>query len=551
MANDLIKLVGFTFTAYVIASGWRTFKDDNLIRKMNEIWNNQIEVEYTGDETEEEKLQIRKAALEKDPTYRELRTKLENLYKRYGDEQECIDGHLPWNLIKDWKDWAKDETNKLPDIDDAFAGWIEEQDDILSIYRGKIEKIDLSVQYKLKTTAFRDFRRKVRVGNLSIVDYGEILRKEGDTDDKNIRIVYTHEYINYFANDLEKIDNSIQPTIEITDKGIVLTKIINIYQDSFDVLQPPDLSSETETIQKGFIFKDDPNRTEDDFYKAALAASTTNSTRTGITLEYAKTHNPSKNAVSFFQSENYYNAHSADFINTYKDILRGDRPNTLQIAFALWCRDMYYNTSENIFDSGELNQIKQFFDNSFGGKFSMETNTIIRVNNCEFADRTTKSTYTDFVLNSVDWPEDPCDIEKVLDKLPSVGGNVKGPTGKVMSKKELEKQKKLIFDGEKDLPEIKEGNISAEEDTTCTVYDWTSIQEYSKEELEELEGQDVSQSSSDKGISVSRDQRKYSASKAIAVSLLKNCIKKEEPIPSELLQLAGIEVGYFEEGPEI
>ena len=58
---------------YGIAAIIRTQEDDNIRKKINEIWKDQIEIELTGEETEEEIMEKRRQELEQDPRYQELK----------------------------------------------------------------------------------------------------------------------------------------------------------------------------------------------------------------------------------------------------------------------------------------------------------------------------------------------------------------------------------------------------------------------------------------------------------------------------------------------
>lgn len=526
MGKDLIKLMAFL---YVVTAIVRTQKDDNIRKEINEIWNNQTEIELTGDETEEQEMEKRKQALEKNTRYQELKKDLEKTYRYTGDLQENIHGIFPFSTIVDLHDWVKDETSTLPENDIIATGWTEVQDDIVSTYEGKLEDINYEVKYKQHMLAARDFRRIVRTKNLNIIDYGDMLRKEGDLENKDIRIVCTYDYTNYYANDKDKIDTSCPVDIEVTDKGVKLTKTIKVYQDSFKAIPSPNVDSEIEKVQFGFIFNDDPLRTYDEFCQVARSAANTNSNRTGTTYEYAKTHNKSKNAVSYFQSDNYYNQHKDSFIDTDNKMIKANNKDAVQTAFALWAREIYLNSNSTIFDPDELKKIRTAYNNTFEGDFSIQSEIIVEVGNCNYEDRNDQTNYKEVNLSKIDWPDNLQDIKEIRDKLPSVGGKAKKKDSKIISESELEKKKQEIISGNADLPEINDGEISGEEEKEYTIYDWNSIEEDLETTKEEEKEEDVGINTNNmKTLSLSNQkQKKYTASKDIPYFLSEDFQSKD------------------------
>ena len=512
--------------AKVVAICWiaRTAADDLIRANINEIWNNQTDIELTGEENEEEEIEKRTQALEDNKDYKNLKNGLNILYNITGDKQENYDSKVPLLgpivefVAKDWWDPVKDETKTSPKKETIPTSWEEKQDDILSIYEGKIEKLNYEVKYKQHMLAVRDIRRIVRANSLSVANQGDMFSKEGDTDDKDIRIVYTYDYTNYYANDRDKIDTSSSAKMEKTDKGIKLTKTITVYQDSFKAVPSPNVDSEIDKVQFGFIFEEDPSRTEEEFNQTARKATYyRDPSKRSESYEHAKTHNSSKNAVSYFQSEKYFNEHKDMFINSENTMIKANNKDAVQTAFALWCYDIYNESNDTI--SEELKEID--------GDLPVTTEIIVRVGNCNYEDKNEETTYEEVKLSTIDWPENVQDIKKVRDKLPSVGGEKKKNDSEIISESELKKKKQEVISGDADLPKINDGEISAEEERNYTIYDWKSIEEDLEEEKEkekekekeqeEAEGEEVGLDTNNKRqlcLSKQNDM-KYTASKGI------------------------------------
>lgn len=468
---------------YGVAAIIRTQEDDKIRKQINEIWNNQIEIELTGEETEEEIMEKRRQELEQDPRYQELKKELDDLYNTWGDSNDKINGKIPFGqwIRLDVNDWVEDETDKSPKKETIATSWTEKKEDILTIFEGEIKKVNISIKYVQDMTFVRYFSDIVRANDLNVADYGEMMNKQGDVEDKDIRIVYTYDCKMNYENDEEKIDTSTPAKIEKTDKGFKITKTIKVYQDSFKAEATPNLDSETDTVQFGFIFEEDPLKTKKEFEQEARNAMTTYGTiNVKKSYEYAKTHNRSKNACSYYQSEEYFDEHKDDFLDTDKVMLKAHDKDGAQTALTFFCYDIY-----NEFNNRISEEIKEKY-----GDVPVDVDIILRAYDCNFEDRTDETKYEEVNLSKIDWPENLEDIKNIRNELPSVGGEKRENEFKIINASELKKIKEKVFSGDDELPQLEEGETSAQEEKWYLLYDWEKIEKEIEEESEEEQEQE-------------------------------------------------------------
>ena len=454
---------------------------DGLGHKLKNAAYDQV-IEQLTENERNDKDKIR-AELEKNEAYK-LGVEIEGWHDAIGekknpkpgfqDEQQGIFGGILGQL--DFFDLFPDKTiMEKPVSTDNGKEVI--QDTTVAVFKGKVTQTNFSVKHEQEMTGILDFRR-VENYYRETPQIGEIEKQKYRVGTNEVRVLKTYPYINLYGSYPDKIEIEGDDKVEKTDDTVTISSTIKVYQDSFEAKPTPNKKQEEQT-KFGFIFKEDPLTTEDEFEKEVLKTIKERAMYPNfehLTKEEASKVAQSRSTRSYYASKGWYEDHLKEFEKFSKKLLEATAAESAQTSFAFYCSDLWFNAKDLL----TKDTLAQLPDN-----FKIINKIKIRVYKCKFEDREkeeNKNNFQEFMLEEIDWPEKPEDIEKVIYLIPLIRDKEDYQQAKKMTEKELEKKKKETINADSELPQIQSGEDSEEQEIIYSIYDWDNIKDIKDEE---------------------------------------------------------------------